>query len=142
MIGGFAMVFVAAVVVAGGFWALRLNAEDYRRSLNEDDRKSLIQKYALLGVVAPWPLCFLLFKFLGAFKPTMDKVAEPGRTTWLLLIGTLCTAAGLPFVAKMLRLIRSDAKAGFVALLMSGYGLILWTAVSALLLMMFMKSCC
>lgn len=136
------LIFVAAVVVAVCFFLIRANSEEHRLAYTDDERRTRIVWYALLGVLAPWPACYLLLKMVDASRPTLDKIAEPSRTPWLLLLGSVCTAAGLPFVVKMLRLIRSDGTAGFATLLMSGYGLVLWTVVNAVLLLTFMKSCC
>jgi|GEM_PF-3385761 len=130
---------VAAAGVSVGVDSLRSGSVNAIWELSDKERYRRITQYFILGIVAPWPVCWGLYQWLFYLKRSY-AAAPPGML--LLIPGTVATAAGLPFVIKMIRLFRRDSSAHAASWFFSAYGLILWTGFNLLLMLLFMKGCC
>jgi hypothetical protein len=131
-----------AIAAVGATAFLRVGSEKDREGLTDAERYRAILRLFLLGIFAPWPICYILYTLVFAGKSFFTSMTDGARTGVLLLLGTACTAAGLPFVMKMIRLFRRDSSAHAVSLSLSAYGSILWFGFNLLLLALFMGRCC
>lgn len=123
-----------------GIGLFRMGSEGDRAELSEDERKSAITRNFSLGVSLPLGLG-VVFAFVGGnLKNYFDPKYDASTT---FFIGTFLSITGLPFIIRMLRLIRDELKAVRVALLLVPYGILLWGACLLLLMVMFARhGCC
>jgi hypothetical protein len=126
------------LLAIGAFALIRYRSDRDRRKLSDEERHLAIAKNLLIGILLPFLSSGLVMRYVSGHQAYFSGHPE----IWMLAIGTLATVVGLPFVLKAIRLVRNDASAGALALVMSGYGAVLWVAVFLLLLRNFMKSCC
>ena len=122
----------------------RNNSEKYLEGMSEKERRWKIGVYFTLGILVPGPLFMLLQKLAVSQREfIIGKMGNDMSEILSLIPATLCSMAGLPFIIKMLRLLRSNSKSnGLFYSFLGPYGIILWFIFSLALSSMFARSCC
>ena len=112
--------------------------------LTESERRRKVGIYFVLGILVPWPLFLLLQRIAFTHKEyIISVIGNKYAEVYALIPATLCSMTGLPFIIKMLRLLKSNSKSnGFFYLFLGPYGIILWFLFSLILSSMFARSCC
>lgn len=137
MVSFFIFLLAAAGVCIGFILLVRKNSEEDKEHLTEEDRRVKIAANLTAGILVPLPVCLMLYIWASVNTRFLEN------KQWTLLIaGTLASMTGLPFIIRMLRLIRTDRKALWSAVFLGPYGLFLWFLVVLSLGMLFVHGCC